>query len=89
MPYALFAKAVQVSKAFPTKAEVWDHAAAQALVIEVSSAEEDPPRRMLKMGFTIDLAAPESSKTAARDAHSLARMFAGCAVSLPSAAAAS
>ena len=88
MPYALFAKAVQVSEAFPTKAEVWDHAAARALVIEVSSAEEDPPRRMLKMGFTIDLAEAEPSKATASAAPSLAQMF-GCAVSQPSAAAAS
>eukprot|EP01035_Chromulina_nebulosa_P042861 gene42861-58040_t len=58
MPYALFARTVQVSQAFPTKSEVWKHAAEKALVIEVTSSEEDPPRRLLKSGYTIDIATP-------------------------------
>jgi hypothetical protein len=53
MPYALFSNAVQISKPFATKADVWSYAQANGLVVEVRSYEEDPPRRILDMGCTI------------------------------------
>lgn len=53
MPYALFSNSVKVSKAFPSKSDVWRHAAESGLVMEVGSGEEDPPRRILDMGYAI------------------------------------
>jgi hypothetical protein len=88
MPYALFSDTVKVSQAFRTKAEVWKHAADSGLVIEVSSSEEDPPRRILAMGYTIDASAPDMTDAAARSERGLS-INAGCLLSLPSAAAAS
>jgi hypothetical protein len=92
MPYALFSHADKVSNAFASKAEVWEHAAASGLVIELGSSEEDPPRRVLDIGYIIrecapDLAAaPEPSSVSD---HDLAQLIAGCNVNPPSAAAAS
>ncbi|UZE51690.1 hypothetical protein [Rhodopseudomonas sp. P2A-2r] len=89
MSYALFSNTVQVSQAFRTKAEVWKHAADSGLVIEVSSAEEDPPRRILAKGYTIDACAPDIAAGPAVGALSLAPIITGCSVNQPSAAAAS
>jgi hypothetical protein len=77
MPYALFSNAVQVSQAFRTKAEVWKHAADSGLVIEVSSSEEDPPRRTLAMGYTIDASAPDIADAAARSDRGLSIIAGG------------
>jgi hypothetical protein len=92
MPYALFSNAVKVSKAFPTKSEVWQHAADSGLVIEVGSREEDPPRRILDMGYAIHECAPDqtdTSKAPGMSEHEIAQLIAACCVNPPSAAAAS
>jgi hypothetical protein len=91
MPDALFSHADQVSNAFASKAEVWDHAAASGLVIELGSSEEDPPRRVLDMGYIIrecaaDKTAPSPAPSMSE--HDVAKLIAGCSVSPPSAAAA-
>lgn len=88
MPYALFSNAVQVSHAFRTKAEVWKHAADSGLVIEVSSSEEDPPRRILAKGYTIDVSAPDLAATAPPSDRGLS-IIAACQLNPPSAAVAS
>jgi hypothetical protein len=59
MPYALFSDAAKASPSFPTKSEVWRHAEQTGLVIEVRSREEDPPRRILDMGYEIRECEPE------------------------------
>ncbi|MBC7579620.1 MAG: hypothetical protein H7312_20015 [Tardiphaga sp.] len=91
MPYALFSNAVQVSNAFATKSEVWQHAAARGLVIEVGSGEEDPPRRILDMGYSIHACADLAPITdsAEHGESDIARLIAAGAFNLPSAAAAS
>jgi hypothetical protein len=92
MPYALFSHAEQVSKAFASKAEVWQHAAESGLVIEIGSREEDPPRRVLDMGYAIGACATddaESSNTAGMSEHDIAKLISACSPSRPSATAAS
>lgn len=92
MPYALFSNAVKVSKSFPTKSDVWRHAAESGLVIEVGSGEEDPPRRILDMGYAIhecDADAPDASRATGMSEHDINQMIAACQVNRPSAAAAS
>jgi hypothetical protein len=89
MPYALFSNSVKVSQAFRTKAEVWKHAADIGLVIEVSSSEEDPPRRILATGYTIDACAPEIADGSTAGEHRLAPIMTRCSLSPPSAAVAS
>jgi hypothetical protein len=92
MPYALFSNSIKVSKAFPTKSEVWQHAADSGLVVEVGSREEDPPRRILDMGYAIHECATdqaEVSHAAGMSEHEISQLIAGCAVNPRSAAAAS
>jgi hypothetical protein len=89
MSYALFSDTVKVSPAFRSKAEVWNHAADSGLVIEVSSSEEDPPRRILAKGYTIDAFGPDVMERPAVGDHVLAPMMTGCSVNPPSAAVAS
>lgn len=91
MPYALFSHAEQVSQAFASKAEVWRHAAESGLVIEVSSGEEDPPRRILDMDYSIRECAQiasEASDAPGMSEHDIARLITAC-TSRPSAAVAS
>jgi hypothetical protein len=92
MPYALFSNNVKVSKAYPTKSEVWQHAADSGLVMEVGSREEDPPRRLLDMGYAIHECASEPIEPSHADGmseHDIAQLIAACSVSPPSAAASS
>jgi hypothetical protein len=93
MPYALFSHADQISRAFSSKSEVWAHAVASGLVIELGSSEEDPPRRMLDTGYMILECAPDpdaaSAQASSASEHELAQLIAACRVSPPSAAAAS
>jgi hypothetical protein len=92
MPYALFSNAVKVSKAFPHKSDVWQHAADSGLVMDVGLGEEDPPRRMLDMGYSIHECAADPadpSKAAGMSEHEIAQIIAACSASRPSAAVAS
>lgn len=92
MPYALFSNSTKVSKAYPTKSDVWRHAAESGLVMEVGLGEEDPPRRIMDMGYTIqectaDGEEPSTSPgTSERD---IARLISARAISPRSAAGAS
>ena len=54
MPYALFCQDAKISRAYPTEAEVWKHAAENGLVVDVTSAEEAPaPKRVLDNDYEI------------------------------------
>jgi hypothetical protein len=90
MPYALYSHADQVSNAFASKAEVWAHAAANGLVIELGSSEEDPPRRVLHIEYIIRECAPDSASPArhAKAIKTSTVPIAGSTVSPQSAAAA-
>lgn len=92
MPYALFANATKVSKAFAHKSDVWRHAEESGLVTEVGLGEEDPPRRILDMDYTIETCAPdpaEHSSEHGMSEHDIAQMIAACQVNRPSATSAS
>jgi len=54
MPYALFCQDSKISRAFPTEAEVWKHAADNGLVVDVAADEESPsPKRVLDKDYVI------------------------------------
>lgn len=92
MSYALFSNSVQVSKAFPNKSDVWQHAAESGLVMEVVLGEEDPPRRLLDIGYAIHACAAdtvEKSDTIGMSEHDISQMIAACQLNQRSAAAAS
>jgi hypothetical protein len=52
MPYALFCEDAKISRAYPTEADVWKHAAENGLVVDVAS-EGNHPKRILDNGYTI------------------------------------
>ncbi len=86
MSYALFSDNVKISPVFPTKSEVWQHAAQRGLVMELSSGEEDPPRRILNMGYAINSSAPDKPDASGRD---IMPLVATRSINPPSATAAS
>jgi hypothetical protein len=86
MPYALFSNDLKISETFASKAEVWQHAAGSGLVMEVSSGEEDPPRRILHSGYAIRAIAPDAASATDRQ---MAQLVAARAVNPTSATAAS
>ena len=54
MPYALFCNDAQISKAYPSEADVWQLAQQSGLVVDVST--DDPrhgPRRVLDNDYEI------------------------------------
>jgi hypothetical protein len=64
MPYALFCQEAKISKAYPTRADVWRHAAENGLVVDLSSDEENaPPRCVLDNDYTIRPCDPDPRET--------------------------
>ncbi len=54
MPYALFCNDAQISKAYPSEADVWQLAQRSGLVVDVASDEDRPgPRRVLDNDYEI------------------------------------
>jgi hypothetical protein len=54
MPYALFCNEAQLSKAYPTEADVWKLAQQSGLVVDATSDEEKPnPRPVLDNDYEI------------------------------------
>jgi hypothetical protein len=54
MPYALFSNDEKISKAFPTKHEVWEHADEAGLVIDVNADDDEgQSKRVLDQDYTI------------------------------------
>ncbi|OAF05996.1 hypothetical protein AYJ54_20075 [Bradyrhizobium centrolobii] len=54
MPYALFCKDAQISKAYPAEADVWKLAQQSGLVVDVANDNERPgPRRVLDNDYEI------------------------------------
>ncbi|MBR1172130.1 hypothetical protein ACNJYD_15150 [Bradyrhizobium sp. DASA03005] len=55
MPYALFCNDAQISKAYPSEADVWKLAERSGLVVDVTADEERPgPRRVLDNDYKIE-----------------------------------
>ena len=54
MPYALFCNDAQISKAYPSEADVWKLAQRSGLVVDVGADKERPgPRRVLDNDYEI------------------------------------
>jgi hypothetical protein len=54
MPFALFTNDAQISKAYPTEADVWKIAQNSGLVVDVATDEDRPgPRRVLDNEYEI------------------------------------
>jgi hypothetical protein len=60
MPYALFSNDAKLSKAYPTRADVWKLARRSGLVVDVASDEgRATPRPVLDNDYEIRPCAPE------------------------------
>jgi hypothetical protein len=54
MPYALFCNDAQISKAYPSEADVWKIAQQSGLVVDITADEERTgPRRVLDNDYEI------------------------------------
>jgi hypothetical protein len=54
MPCALFCQDEKISMAYPTEANVWEHAVENGLVVDVSPDDEDAtPMRVIDNDYTI------------------------------------
>jgi hypothetical protein len=54
MPFALFCNEAQISKAYPSEADVWKIAQTSGLVVDVATDAERPgPRRVLDNDYEI------------------------------------
>jgi hypothetical protein len=54
MPYALFCKEAQISKAYPSESDVWKLAQRSGLVVDAMADDERPgPRRVLDNDYEI------------------------------------
>jgi hypothetical protein len=63
VPYALFSNNDMINKSFSTKAEVWDFALKRGLVTVFPSNDEDRPRQILDLKYSIRLLADNDSIT--------------------------
>ncbi|WP_025037081.1 hypothetical protein [Bradyrhizobium sp. DOA9] len=55
MPYALFCNDAQISKAYPSEADVWKLAQRSGLVVDVTADDQRPgPRRVLDNDYKIE-----------------------------------
>jgi hypothetical protein len=54
MPFALFCNDAQISKAYPSEADVWKLAQRSGLVVDITTDEDRPgPRRVLDNDYEI------------------------------------
>lgn len=77
MPYAIFCNSEQISKAFPTAADVWTHARENGLVVEVHEPKNGKTEEFLDneyevLPFEEDDEDPELNEREAEDAASAA-----------------
>lgn len=62
MSYALFVEDVQVSRALPTRNDVWHYADVAGLVVDALIQDETgKPERVLEQGYSIREAEPEEA----------------------------
>ena len=53
MPYAIFCQDEQISKAFPTEANVWTHARENGLVVEVHKPDDGKAEELLDNEYEV------------------------------------
>jgi hypothetical protein len=61
MPYALYLNDHKISGSFSEKSEAWADATKRGLVTVIPSLDEDPPRRILDLNYSIRSALDQSS----------------------------
>ncbi|MDE2332610.1 MAG: hypothetical protein KGK16_17755 [Bradyrhizobium sp.] len=68
MPYALFCNEAQLSKAYPTEADVWKFARQSGLVVDATSDKGKPaPRPVLDNDYEIRPCRPDPQEDPARN----------------------
>ncbi|WP_369723011.1 MULTISPECIES: hypothetical protein [unclassified Bradyrhizobium] len=68
MPYALFCNDSQISKAYPSEADVWKFAQRSGLVVDVGTDQERPgPRRVLDNDYEIKSCRPAQDEDPAEN----------------------
>ena len=68
MPFALFSNEAQISKAYPSEADVWKIAQTSGLVVDVATDEERPgPRRVLDNDYEIRSCLPDPHEDPAQN----------------------
>ena len=68
MPYALFSNDAKLSKAYPTEADVWNHARKSGLVVDAKSETDKPaPRPVLDNDYEIRPCRPEPQEDPVRN----------------------
>jgi len=69
MPYALFTNGEQISKAYPTRQDVWKKAEEAGLVVDLPSEEEEKkPKQILDEGYHIQTCQPDQANDASEAA---------------------
>ena len=68
MPYALFSNDAKLSRAYPTEADVWNHALKSGLVVDVKCGEDQPmPRPVLDNDYEIKPCRPDPQEDPAQN----------------------
>jgi hypothetical protein len=68
MPYALFCNEAQLSKAYPTEADVWKLARQSGLVVDAATEEKKPaPRPVLDNDYEIKPCRPAPQEDPAQN----------------------
>jgi len=68
MPYALFCHEMQLSKAYPTEADIWERARRSGLLVDVASADNGAtPRALFENDYEIRPCPPDSQEDFAAD----------------------
>jgi len=68
MPYALFCNDAQISKAYPSEADVWQLAQQSGLVVDVSTDDRrHGPRRVLDNDYEIRPCRPDPQEDPAKN----------------------
>lgn len=68
MPYALFSTDAKLSKAYPTKTDVWKLARKSGLVVDAASEDDQPgPRPVLDNDYEIKPCRPDPQEDPAKN----------------------
>jgi hypothetical protein len=68
MPYALFSNDAKLSKAYPTEADVGEHARQSGLLVDVATGEDKPaPRPVLDNDYEIKPCRPDPQEDPAKN----------------------
>lgn len=66
MPYVLFSNEAKLSKAYPTEADVWNHARLSGLVVDAVAGDHTAARPVLDNDYEIRPCRPDPHEDPAR-----------------------